>query len=114
MAEQPDRPIVNHIEEIASRLRETEHLEPEARVQVADLLDKLAEELDQAEPSAQKEHLAQTAADLMRAVKDRHEPGVIEAARERLEDAVAKAEAHAPVATDVVLQLIDLLARLGI
>jgi hypothetical protein len=114
MAEQPDRPIVNDIEEIASRLRETEHLEPDARAQAADLLDKLAEEIDQAEPSAHKEHLAQTTADLMRAVKDQHDPGVIVAARERLEEAVAKAEAHAPLATDVVLELIDLLARLGI
>ncbi len=51
---------------------------------------------------------------LVRAVQDQHEPGLIAAARERLEAAVARAEAKAPVATDLVLQLIDTLAHLGI
>ena len=47
-------------------------------------------------------------------MKDRHDPGLIEAARDRLEEAVARAEAKAPVATDIVLQLIDVLAGMGI
>jgi len=114
MPEQPDPSAVNDIEELARRLREAEHLEPEARGQAADLLGNLAAELDQTEPSAQKEHLAESAAQLVRAVQDQHEPGLIEAARERLEEAVARAEANAPVATDLVLQLIDVLASLGI
>ena len=74
----------------------------------------LATELNQTAPSAHKELLAQTTTQLMRAVKDQHEPGLIEAARERLEEAVARAETNAPVATDLVLQLIELLANLGI
>jgi hypothetical protein len=114
MPEQPDPSAVNDIEELARRLREAEHLEPEARGQAADLLGNLAAELDQTKPSAQKEHLAESAAQLVRAVQDQHEPGLIEAARERLEEAVARAEANAPVATDLVLQLIDVLANLGI
>jgi Domain of unknown function (DUF4404) len=114
MPEQPDPSAVNDIEELARRLREAEHLEPEAREQAADLLGNLAAELDQTEPSAQKELLAESAAQLVRAVQDQHEPGLIEAARERLEEAVARAEAKAPVATDLVLQLIDVLANLGI
>jgi hypothetical protein len=114
MPEQPDPSAVNDIEELARRLREAEHLEPEARQQAADLLGDLAAELDQTEPSAQKEHLAESAAQLVLAVQDQHEPGLIEAARARVEEAVARAEANAPVATDLVLQLIDVLANLGI
>jgi hypothetical protein len=114
MPEQPDPSAANDIEELARRLREAEHLEPEAREQVADLLGELAAELDQTEPSAHNEQLAKSAAQFVRAVKDQHEPGMIEAAKDHLEEAVARAEAKAPVATDLVLQLIDLLATLGI
>jgi hypothetical protein len=110
----PDPPVADSIEDLARRVREAEHLEPGTRAQVADLLGNLAAELDQAEPSAQKELLTQTTTQLVQAVHDRHDPGLIEAARERLEEVVARAETKAPVATDVVLQLIDLLARLGI
>jgi hypothetical protein len=112
--EQPDPPVENDIEKLARSLREAEHLEPEARVQAADLLGDLAAELDQTEPSAHNERLAESAAQLVRAVKDQREPALIGAARERVEKAVAAAEAKAPVATDLVLQLIDVLAGLGI
>ena len=96
MHEQPDAHSAPSKRHRGTRppLREAEHLEPEARAQVADLLGNLAAELDQTEPSAQKEHLAQSAVQLVRAVKDQHEPGLIEAARERLEEAVARAEAN--------------------
>ena len=50
----------------------------------------------------------------MQAVNEEHDPGLIAAARERLEETVARAETKAPVATDIVLQLIDVLANLGI
>ena len=112
--EPPDPSVGSDIEELARRLGGVEHLEPEARATLAGLLRKLAAELDRAEPSAQKEQLAESAAQLVRAVRDQHEPGLVEAARERLEAAVARAEANAPVATDLVLQLIGVLAGLGI
>jgi hypothetical protein len=120
MPEQPPNvdeagaPVIDHIEELARRLREAKHLDPQARTEVADLLRNLVEALDQPEPSAQAEELAQSTADLVKAVKDRHDPGLIEAARDRLDQAIARAEAKAPVATDIVLQLIDVLAGLGI
>jgi hypothetical protein len=112
--ETPDPSIGSDIEELARRLGGFEHLEPEARARLAGLLRKLAAELDHAETSAQKEQLAESAAQLVRAVKDQHEPGLVAAARERLEEAVARAEAKAPVATDLILQLINILAQLGI
>jgi hypothetical protein len=112
--ETPDPSIVSDIEELARRLGGFEHLEPEARATLAVRLRQLASELDHAEPSAHKEQLAESAAQLVRAVKDQHEPGLVAAARGRLDEAVARAEAKAPVATDVVLQLINILAQLGI
>jgi Domain of unknown function (DUF4404) len=110
----PVPPIVGDIADLARRLRGAEHLEPEIRARAADLLDGLASDLQQAGPSAQKEQVAESAAQLVRAVQEEHEPGLIEAARERVEQAVAAAEAKAPVATDLVLRLIDVLAGLGI
>jgi hypothetical protein len=107
-------PIAHDIEDLARRLVAAEHMDPGGRAEVAALLRKLASELDEAGPSADKQHLAATAAQLVRAVEDQHGPGLVNAARERLEEAVARAEANAPVATDLVLQLIDVQAGLGI
>jgi hypothetical protein len=112
--ETPNPSIGSDIEELARRLGGVDRLDPAARAKLAGLLRDLAAELDRREPSAQEEQLAESAAQLVRAVQDRHEPGLIVAARERLEAAVARAEAKAPVATDLVLQLIDTLAHIGI
>jgi hypothetical protein len=114
VGETPNPSKGSDIEELARRLGGVAHLDPQARAALAALLRKLAAELDESEPSAQKEQLVESAAELVRAVRDQHEPGLIAAARERLEGAVARAEAKAPVATDLVLQLIDTLAHLGI
>ena len=109
-----DSPLAATIEDVARRVREAEHLEPDTRVKVADLLENLAAELNETEPSEHKELLAQTTTKLVQAVHEEHETGLIESARERLEEVVAKAEANAPVATDLALHLIELLANLGI
>ena len=110
--EGPDPPGV--IEDLARRLHEAEHLEPQARSEVAHLLRELAAELDQPDPSPHAHQLAHGTAQLVHAVKERHEPGLVEASRERLEEAVVRAEAKAPVATGIVLRLIDVLAATGI
>jgi hypothetical protein len=112
--DEPEPPVVNDIAELARRLRDAEHLEPEGRAEVADLLGDLAVALDHPEPSAQTKHLARSTMQLAQAVNDQHESGLIEAARERLEEAVARAEVNAPVATEIALRLIDVLASLGI
>ena len=49
----PEPMAVDDIAELARRLRDADHLEPEARAELADLLHELAEALDQPEPSAQ-------------------------------------------------------------
>jgi hypothetical protein len=107
-------PAVDHIEELARRLRDAEHLDPEARAEMADLLRSLALELDRGEPSEHEEHLAHTTAQLVRAVHDQHEPGRVEAARGRLDQAIAKVGAKSSVATDIVVRLADVLAGIGI
>ena len=112
--EEPATPILDEIEGLARHLREAEHLEPGARAKAANLLRELAAALEQPPPSTQAEQLAQSTAQLVKAVSDRHEPGLIEAARGRVDKAIARAEAKAPVATDIVLQLVDVLAGLGI
>jgi hypothetical protein len=110
--EEPEPSVADDIEKLADHLRDAEHLEPEVRTQAAELLGELADALDQ--PSDHIEQLAESTAQLVRAVKDQHQPGLIEAARERLEEAIARAETKAPVATDIVLRLIDVLAGIGI
>ncbi|AGA31566.1 hypothetical protein [Singulisphaera acidiphila] len=110
--EEPDPQVAKDIEELARRLREAEHLEPEVREEAADLLGDLTQALHPPEPHT--EELAESTAQLVRAVSDQHEPGLIEAAKERLEEVVIKAETKAPVATDIVLRLIDVLAGIGI
>jgi len=107
-------PAVDHIEVLAQRLRDAEHLGPDARAEMADLLRSLALELERGEPSDHEEHLAHSTVQLVRAVSDRHEPGLIEAARNRLDEAITKAEAKSSVATDIVARLADLLAGIGI
>jgi hypothetical protein len=111
---EPNPPVADDFEELARHLREAEHLEPEAREKAADLLGAMAEALEEPEPSAHTERLAESTAELVRAVKDRREPSLIEKARERLLDAVARADAKAPLATELALQLIDVLAGIGI
>jgi len=112
--EEPESLSAADIEDLARRLHEADHLEPEARARVASLLDELAVELGRPEASAQTDHLARITTQLVRAVKDQHEPGVVEAARERLEDAIARAEAKSPIATDIAIRVIDVLTGLGI
>src|SRR4051794_26940158 len=109
----PDPPSAD-LEELARLLPEAAHLDPTTRARVAGLLDELAAELGRPETTEQEEHLARITARLVRAVKDRHEPGVVQAAREHLEDAIARAEARSPTATDIALRLIDVLTGLGV
>ena len=98
----------------AMSLRDADHIEPEAQRALADLVIELASALDPRAASAQAAHLAESSAYLVEALHEPENPGLIAAARRRVEEAAARAEAGAPVATGVARQLIDLLAGLGI
>jgi hypothetical protein len=119
MSEQPA--AADSLDEIRARLlacamslRDADHIEPEAQRALADLVLELADALDPRAPTAQTAHLAETSAHLVEALHEPHNAGLIATARRRVEEAAARAEAGAPVATGVARQLIDLLAGLGI
>lgn len=99
----------------AERLRGLDHLEPEDQIAVANLVRELADLLDPNTNGAESEaQLAEQSAALLQAIEARHDTGLIASARDRLEEAAARAEAAAPVATGVVRQLIDVLAGIGV
>lgn len=100
--------------ELADLLRGARHLGDGDRRELADLVAELAGTIDPAAPSPQAAHLADAAAHLVRALHERHDAGPIAAARRRLEEATALAEAKAPVATGLARRLIDTLADIGI
>jgi hypothetical protein len=58
--------------------------------------------------------LANTAANLARALHQQHNPTLLSAAKQRLEQAALRAEAQVPMATGVARRLLDTLADLGI
>ena len=102
------------LHELAQLLRAAHHLDPGAQRDLADLMDEMAEAIGPAAPSAQVDHLAESSAHLVHVLHDRQDAGRLAAAKNRLADAAARAEAKAPVATGVALRLIDTLAGLGI
>jgi hypothetical protein len=100
---------------IAAALREGPPLGPEAQRALAALIDELGNALPAAEPATPElEHLAGTTADFVRALHQRHEPGRLAAARDRLERAILGAEAQAPLTAGVARRVLDALANLGI
>jgi hypothetical protein len=110
----PAETIKASLLECAELLRRTDHLDPVAQKALAELIIELVGALDPAVSSERTAHLAETSAELARALHERHDAGLIAAARARLEAAAAKAEAEAPVATGLARRLIDALAGIGV
>lgn len=100
--------------ECASLLRESRQLDEETQHALAALVVELSELLDPDATTPQLSQLAESSAHLVQTLHAQQDPGLISAARERLEQAAARAEAEAPVATGVARQLIDALASIGI
>lgn len=107
------RPTTNNLAELARLLQSVDHLEPPQREQLAALIEELDQALHAGTPPEHAAQLAQTAADLVNALRPHHDTP-LETARERLEEAATRAEIDAPIATGVARRLIDLLAELGI
>lgn len=115
MADQPSSTPRVNLQEVAEKLRQADHLGPEAQQALADLLDELANALPSAGPaSAEANHLAASAAHLAEALHQRHEEGALATAIERFEASVARAEAKAPMASGIAHRIIETLASLGI
>jgi uncharacterized coiled-coil DUF342 family protein len=103
------------LHDLATTLREAERLEPEAQKTLADLVDELSRTLNTTSlPTAETAQLASSAAQLARSLHQQEPPSLLSAAKQRLEEAASRAEAHAPVATGIAWRLLDTLANLGI
>ena len=117
MPDQPDQAaaLEASIHELAQVVLGAHHLEPEAQRALADLVDELSKILHAAPiPAEETARLAESAAHLAQALQQRHDTTFLAQARDRLTEAVARAEAQAPVATGVARRLLDALANLGI
>src|SRR5262249_4795624 len=103
------------LHELAQKLREADRLSPEAQHAVADLLDELSRAIPASGVAPQEAgHLADSAAHLADALRQRQEANVISAALDRFVHAVGRAEAKAPLASGIANRIIETLANLGI
>lgn len=103
------------LHDLAKVLRRAHHLGPEAQQSLADLVDELSQALPASGlPAADSNHLAESAAQLAKAVHDRHDTSLLESARERLEEAAFRVESSAPMPAGILRRLIEVLANLGI
>jgi hypothetical protein len=100
---------------LAQELRGAHHLGPEARQELAELVDELGRAIQAMPvPPSEVTHLADSAAHLLQALHERHEPGLMAAARQRLERAKASTETRAPFIVGITQRLLDILAGIGI
>lgn len=111
---EPPTTVLDDLREVVPLLREVRHIEPEARQALADLVDELIRVIDPNAPVARTAHLAESSTHLIQVLHRKQHAGLINTAKERLEEAAARAEAEAPVATGLARRLIDALANLGI
>jgi hypothetical protein len=100
--------------ELARLLREVDHLEPEVRNELADVIDELEAALRGELSAEEAERVRGDVRHVVEAIRRQHDENPVEAARERFEETVGRTAAEAPVASGVARRLIDLLADLGI
>jgi hypothetical protein len=114
MAEQQPE-MSGRLHEIAQLLRGTHHLGPEAQQALANLADELGDLLNPTgTPPAEAAPILESTAQVVAALRHDQGTGVLAAARQRLEHALAEVEAHAPGSADFARRLLDVLANLGI
>jgi Domain of unknown function (DUF4404) len=120
MAEQPEQTSATaevrmQLHAIAQLLRVAHRLEPDARAALADLLDELSATLEMPDvPGAEVARLTECTAQLVKAVQEQEEPGVLAAARGRLDKAVVAVETEAPGLASLTRRLAEMLSNLGI
>ena len=104
-----------HLHAISQLLREADRLGPEEQALLADLVDELGNALESpAVPDEKVATLTESASHLVQAVQEKHEPGVLAAAEERLERAAVAIEAQAPTLANLTRRLAEMLSNLGI
>ena len=121
MADQPEpmvestQSVQTRLHSVADLLRGSPTVSREVRIALADLLDELcaATKAPDAPPAAIA-HLAESAAHLAEALHHQRDSGLVATARERLEAAILRTEAHAPNAVGLARGVVDALANIGI
>ena len=104
-----------HLHNISQLLRNVDHLGPEAQELLADLVEELGKSIETGTvPSQEVARLTECASQFVQAVHEREEPGVLGAARARLQRAVIAAESEVPVVAGLTHRLVDMLSNLGI
>jgi hypothetical protein len=107
--------VQTHLHAISQLLRKADRLTPEAQALLADLVDELGNALESAEvPHDEVTTLTASASHLGHAVHEGHEPNMLEAAEERLENAAVAVETKAPALANLTRRLAEMLSNLGI
>lgn len=100
---------------ISELLRDADHLEPGARQSLAEVIEDLTGHLGEGGVTpAQLEHLRETTAQLLTALKRPEDAGATEAARERLDEARSALEPQSMFLAGIMRRLLEALAGLGI
>ena len=103
------------LRQLSTSIRRADHLDSTTQSALASLLDELTVHLDSNGHELEKTtHLAEAVSDVAHSLHEPHSAGLIESASNRLQEAAARAEVEAPVATGVVYRFIDVLANMGI
>src|SRR5262245_52500872 len=107
--------VQGRLREVAQLLRQSSSLDTASQRALAELVDELSRSLQSGNvPPAEVAHLADSTAHLAESLHHQHDTGLLGKARERLEGAVAQAEARVPVAVGLARRVLDALANIGI
>jgi hypothetical protein len=100
---------------VAGLLRADPKIGREEQRFVAELVDELAKALESPQPAAPElTRLTEQTAQMLEALRHRHDANLFTAARMRLDEAIMEAEERAPVVVGLVRGLLDVLAASGI
>jgi|SRR6516162_358974 F0F1-type ATP synthase membrane subunit b/b' len=110
-----DSNLETKLQSIAQLLREADHLGPEAQQALAEIVDELGKALRSVPVSSEEaKSLADSTAHLVRAVHQKHDPGLVAAAQGRMRQAITRVENQAPFVAQIAGRLLDTLVSLGI
>jgi hypothetical protein len=108
--------VRSRLRDAARLVRDSRSLDPQVRAAATELLGELTRAVEA--PGATPAEVAQLAESAAHLAETLHhagdDRGLLERARDRLGEVVARAESHAPVATGLAERLIDALAAMGI
>jgi hemerythrin-like domain-containing protein len=116
MPQQPTLDVVrNRLQAVFAELQSADHLEPETRQALVELIDELNRALAvKPVPPEEVTRLADCTAHLAEALHHQKGEGPLRRAQDRLAEAAAAADARAPVLTGLTRQLLDGLGNMGI